>query len=189
VSIMPLTDARVQAHDEGVPKNPQSRTSSHDIRPWSRLLARLLAPSLDRQLARGCSPASSRHLALRAQELVSQAGRRELAHDWDHVLEAARRSPAPRSPRLGLCRDRVIDAEDEVKAMLAVLADPLPIATRGAAMASQLLSDGTGPLCNRRSPVDLRAAVRETARLMDPFAGTALEAADSVRPQSGCPAL
>jgi hypothetical protein len=72
--------------------------------------------------------------------------------------------------------------------MLTVLADPLPIAARGAAMASQLLSDGTGPLCNRHSPTDLRAAVRETARLMDPFAGTALEGAESLRPPSGCPA-
>ena len=58
--------------------------------------------------------------------------------------------------------------------MLTVLAGPLPIAARGAAMASLLLSDGTGPLHNHRSPLDLGAAVREATRQMDPLGGARL---------------
>ncbi len=54
--------------------------------------------------------------------------------------------------------------------MLAVLAGPRPIAARGAAMASLLLSDGAGPLHNHRSALDLGAAVREATGQMDPFA-------------------
>lgn len=54
--------------------------------------------------------------------------------------------------------------------MLALLAGPSPIAARGAAMASLLLSDGTGPLHHHRSALDLGAAVREATRQMEPFA-------------------
>jgi len=50
--------------------------------------------------------------------------------------------------------------------MLAVLAGPLPITARGAAVASALLSDGTGPLHNRHSGLDLGTAIREATRLM-----------------------
>ena len=50
--------------------------------------------------------------------------------------------------------------------MLAVLACPLPISARGAAMASVLLGDGTGPLHNHHSTRDLAAAVRDATREM-----------------------
>ena len=50
--------------------------------------------------------------------------------------------------------------------MLAVLASPLPISARGAAMASVLLGDGTGPLHNPHSTRDLAAAVRDATRAM-----------------------
>jgi hypothetical protein len=56
--------------------------------------------------------------------------------------------------------------------MLAVLAGPLPISACGAAMASALLTDGTGPVHNRHCPRDLGAAVRDaTSRMTVPFAG------------------
>jgi hypothetical protein len=50
--------------------------------------------------------------------------------------------------------------------MLAVLACPLPISARGAAMAGVLLGDGTGPLHNPHSTRDLAAAVRDATRAM-----------------------
>jgi hypothetical protein len=50
--------------------------------------------------------------------------------------------------------------------MLAVLACPLPISARGAAMASVLLGDGTGPLHNPHSTRDLAAVVRDATREM-----------------------
>ena len=50
--------------------------------------------------------------------------------------------------------------------MLAVLACPLPISARGAAMASVLLGDGTGPLHNAHSAQGLAAAVRDATREM-----------------------
>lgn len=54
--------------------------------------------------------------------------------------------------------------------MISVLTSGRPIDSRGAALASSLLSDGTGPLYNRRSVVDLGSEVRRATRQMDPFA-------------------
>jgi hypothetical protein len=140
--------------------------------PWDRLLARALAPSLDRQLAAGCPPRSRPALAIRAREIVTQAARRELARRWANVLDLASQQPVPqRSARALLQRSAVIAAAPDLHELIAVLTGGRPIDARGAAMASSLLSDGTGPLYNRRSPVDVGTAVRAATRQMDPFAG------------------
>jgi hypothetical protein len=149
------------------------RTASSGRRPWDRWLTRVNAPFLDGRLAAGYPEGTSRVLAFRAQQICSPAGRRELARQWAHVLDQARRPPVPRSPRTPLCRDRITAAEPDVQAMISVLMGPLPVAARGAAMASYLLSDGTGPLYDRHSPVGLGEAAREATRQMtDPFAST-----------------
>ena len=147
------------------------RSDSYDNRRWHRLLARVQAPSLDYQLAAGCPAGTSRALAIRAQALGSPAGRRELARCWEHILDQGRRVSVPRTPRAPLCRDHLAAAEDDVREMLTVLTGVLPISARGAAMASVLLRDGTGPLHNRLSPLDLGAEVREATRQMTPFDG------------------
>lgn len=168
---MPLICAGVEAHDEGMTTHllPRTTSSGHqprDHRPWDRWLARVSAPFLDGQLAAGYREGTSRVLAFRAQQVSSAAGRRELAQRWAHLLDESRRPPVPRSPRVLLCRDRIAAAEQDVRAMIGVLTGPLPVAARGAAMASYLLSDGTGPLYDRHSPVALEVAVREATRQM-----------------------
>lgn len=140
------------------------RSADHDTRPWDRLLARMQAPSLDCQLAARRRARTSRLLVIRATEITSPGGRRDLTECQDHFLHEARRPPIPRTPRAPLCRDRIAAAERDVRDMLTVLPGPLPI--RSAAMASSLLSDGTGPLHNRHSPHDLGAAMREATRFM-----------------------
>jgi len=142
------------------------RTSSYGHRPWDRWLTRVSAPFLDGQLAAGYPEGTSRVLAFRAQQISSPAGRRELAARWAHVLDQARRPPVPRSPRAPLCRDRIAAAAPDVQAMIGVLTGPLPVTARGAAAASYLLSDGTGPLYDRHSPVGPGGAVREATRQM-----------------------
>ncbi len=147
------------------------RSAAHDAaakheRPWDRLLARALASSLDRQLAAGRPPRSSRALAVRARAIVSPAARRELAGRWASVLDRAGRRPVPRSPRAPLRRGAVIAAAADLREMIWVLTSGLPIDARGAAMASRLLSDGTGPLYNHRSRVELGTVAREAIRQM-----------------------
>jgi hypothetical protein len=135
-------------------------------RLWDRLLTRALSASLDRQLAAGHPAPSSHALAVRARIIVSPAARQELAERWANVLDQARRRPVPRSPRGPLRRGAITAAQGDLRAMMAVLASDAPVGARGAAMASWLLSDGTGPLYNRRAPTGLSAIVREATREM-----------------------
>ena len=65
--------------------------------PWHRLLARCLAPSLDRQLADGASPEANAVLAARAMVLTSVRYRRGLAASLRRMV-AASASPQT-SPR------------------------------------------------------------------------------------------
>jgi hypothetical protein len=158
--------ARVEADDEDMTTDLLTRPGSRGHRFWDRWLARAYAPSLDSQLAAGWPPGTSRLLAIRAQEITSPAGRAELVRGWGYVLSRARRPAVPRTLRTPLRRDRITAAEGDVRTMLAILACPLPISARGAAMASVLLVDGTGPLHNPHSARELAAAVRDTTREM-----------------------
>ena len=166
MTMLTLFSAGVEADDEDMTTDLLPRSVSRGHRFWDRWLARAYAPSLDSRLAAGWPPGTSRLLAIRAQEITSPAGRGELVRGWGYVLSRARRPAVPRTPGAPLCRDRIAAAEGDVRTMLAVLACPLPISARGAAMASVLLGDGTGPLHNPHSTRDLAAAVRDATREM-----------------------
>lgn len=156
--------------------SPPLRPVSQDSRSWDRLLARVRAPFLDSQLAAGRSPRASRLMAIRAQEITSPAGRQVLVRQWVHVLDRARRPPPASTPCAPLQRDHINAAESDIRTMLAFLAGPRPIKARGAAIASTLVGDGTGPLYNRRCPLGLGATVREATRqMMDPWASPSSE--------------
>lgn len=147
-------------------------------RPWHRLLARVLASSLDRQLAAGRPPRSSHALTVRAREIVSPAARRALAQRWANVLDQAARRPVPRSPRAPLRRGAVITAAEDLQQMISVLTSGLPINARSAAMASWLLRDGTGPLYNHHSPIELGTIVRDATKRMGSLADRPADRAD-----------
>ena len=129
-----------------------------------RALARLLGPSLDRELALGLPPWRGGPRAARARFIVSQAGRRQLIRGWNRLLDLAHRPPSGRSARGPVCRRALAGAEQDVRTMLGVLAAQRPITSRGAAMARALLTDGTGPLYNPRSSRDLAGEVRDVTR-------------------------
>jgi hypothetical protein len=166
MTMLTLFQAGVEAHHKDMTTDLLPLSGSRGHRFWDRWLARAYAPSLDNQLAAGWPPGTSRLLALRAQEITSPAGRGELVRGWGYVLDRARRPAVPRTPRAPLCRDQIAAAEGDVRTMLAVLACPLPISARGAAMASVLLGDGTGPLHNPHSDLELAAVVRDATREM-----------------------
>ena len=152
------------------------RLNARLSRRRTRLLARLLAPSLDRHLAEGEAPESTVLLAARAQMLVAPETRQALAEGWQDVLTQAHQPTVVGSRRVPVNRDSVIACEADMKAMVDALVVPLPVPARGAAMASWLLSDGAGPVYDRRRSSELDRAVRETIAQLDPWAALASSA-------------
>jgi hypothetical protein len=133
-----------------------------------RPLARLFGGALDRQLATGASPESSRLLAARAEYLVSSRVRRDMAQHWFRVLRQARMPSPARRQAAHLRRTQVLRAEREIGEMLDALVVALPVPARGVATASCLLTDGTGPLYNPNCPVELSATLREATAQLNP---------------------
>jgi hypothetical protein len=133
-----------------------------------KAMARAFAFRLDRCLAAGDDPDSSRLLATRAQHLVSLATREALAESWEHLLAKARRAPAPGHAALAVRADRVLGAEPDVLELIAHLRAALPVAARGVAAASVLLADGAGPVYHKRSAVSLRDALQAAVAHLEP---------------------
>jgi hypothetical protein len=65
------------------------RLTLRRLRPWHRVLARIGAARLDRELAAGTSPEASAALAARAMRLTSTGFRRDLAASLQRILAAA----------------------------------------------------------------------------------------------------
>jgi hypothetical protein len=201
MSIMPLSRPAVSSHHEVVTTTGLRRFLARDTafadhhrgapatlvvldphgrqlrlrrnRRWSRALARLLAAGLDRQLASGRSPESSRFLAARAHVLVSPAMRRELAADLANVIAQAGRPAVMRNPRVPINRSSILACEPEIRETITALLTQSPAPARGAAMVNRLLSDGSGPLYNRRRAEQLSIALAEARAVLDPT-GSAL---------------
>src|SRR5215472_6730188 len=136
-------------------------------RLWDRVVASSRAGRLDACLAAGVPPESGRLIALRAAALVVPARRQRLASDWDRLVRVAHERPATRA-RVPLHSAGIVAAEDDIRELQRSLRANVPVPARGVALASTLLTDGTGPLYNRRSPVNLRVAVRDAIEHLDP---------------------
>ena len=141
---------------------------ARSVRGWDRLVSRLFASCLDRQLAEGHSPESSPFLAARAQVLVAPNTRRALARSWENLLAQARRPPTMRDPRVLCNREHILACERDIRQMLNALRSPLPSPARGTAMASWLLRDGTGPIYNGNASGDLSFTLKAAVAHLDP---------------------
>jgi hypothetical protein len=179
-TILPLTSRAQQSHDEDmssprravvVAETAGRRWVLANPRPWDRLIVRLGAAALDARLAAGHPVEADRRLAMRANQLVEPATRRELADSWRGVLGRAARVRTQTDPRVPLQRSRVLAVDAAIRRMIVALQAAAPIPARGVAIASALISDGTGPLYNARSELNLGAAVRDAIRHLDPSAG------------------
>jgi hypothetical protein len=133
-----------------------------------RLLARVYAGSLDRQLAAGCPPETALLLAARADDIVSMRARRAVAANWHHLLRVARRPQGRRWPAIPVRGARILAAEPAIRELMGALTTPLPVSARGVAMASILLTDATGPVYSRRGSVTLAAALADAITQLDP---------------------
>lgn len=137
-------------------------------RLWDRLASGWFSAHLDAQLAAGRSPERGRLRAVRAAVLVAPSNRAQLAGYWDHLLERARLAPAVIGGPIPLARAQIVAARPEIVELSAALRVRSPVPVRGVAQATELLTDGTGPVYSRRSHRDLRAELRTAITRLDP---------------------
>ena len=132
--------------------------------------ARMLSAWLDDKLAAGCAPDSSRLLATRAQLIVSPTVRQELADNWLALLVQARERSGLLNTRVPIVRGRIIGAQAQILALTDALLAPMPT-SRGVAMASSLLRDGSGSIYYGGCSADLGSTLLEIIARLDPKAG------------------
>jgi len=131
-----------------------------------RLVARLRAHALDRELARGVAPESGGALTLRARALIGPSARAALACQLRRVVSDARGGHLWLT-RVPVRRPEVLDAAHELDLLADRLAAPGPVDVRGVAQVQLLLADGTGPLYFRGATDDLRASVASALSRLD----------------------
>lgn len=126
-----------------------------------RVRARLRPRQLDRALASGVPVELTPALALRARRLTALSDRRAKAATYRRVLREASEEVSRSYVRITPHRERVVAASSALSRLAEALAQPGPVAARGAAEASLLLTDGTGPLYNSANQASLeRHALR-----------------------------
>jgi hypothetical protein len=162
-----MVDRVRRAHDDGVNRSKETDMSNHLL---LRVRARWQRDALDEKLAYGADPSASAELALRASQLRSRKGRDEIATRIERVLtEVSDQWPPTVTQAVPVHRSAVRDNARDIYAVTRRLHDDEPIDVRGAAMASRLISDGSGPLY-RHGHGDLAHTVRATRLALDPVA-------------------
>jgi hypothetical protein len=131
------------------------------------LRSHLTADRIDRALADGASPDATAASALRAQELTSMQSRRELASGLQRALTLAIASGYARLAGAPLARDGILASAVELGELSRRLLAEGPVSVRGVAQTRLLLTNGSGPLHNRRSQEWLAATVRRAIRDLD----------------------
>ncbi len=144
-----------------------------------RLLARILAVRLDRELAGGARPEANALLAARAVFLTSVRYRRVLATSLRRMLAASavpsarpRPAAAPKSAGaasrlyIPLSRDRIARSAPGLAGLASCLAAPRPVPARGVALVSQLLTDGCGPLYRAAAREDLGGLIEQASQAL-----------------------
>lgn len=110
-----------------------------------RLKVRATSASLDRRIAGGEFVGRDSALELRARQLVGTKHRHSLARSLMGVVEQAQQ-PHQRGPRAPVDRRAVNAARVQMVELSYRLENPAPVSARGAAMLTNLLRDGSGPL-------------------------------------------
>jgi hypothetical protein len=132
-----------------------------------RLATRLLGHDLDRRLAAGeCCDRGGR-LAERARFLTGARSREHLASSLREIVSVAE-DPPRRDGIVPLARAEVSASAYELRLLASRLQAPAPVDPRGVAEVRLLLTDGSGPLYNRRAETPLDVAAVAARRALAP---------------------
>lgn len=131
------------------------------------MIARMLARSLDRELAAGAPAHLSGAHAARSGQLATDRTRRAVANGLDRLIERADAPLARFQIRAVPCREQVREATDMMRAIAARLRSAEPLGPRGIARLRTILSDPTGPFYTPVQADALTVALHEAFRLLD----------------------
>jgi hypothetical protein len=133
-----------------------------------RLIAHMLAPWLDRELARGLGESRSEAHAARAEQLSGERTRRAVAHMLDRLVD---RTAKPRRalPHLVIapCREQVENALPVIGSIRSRLRSTDPVDARAIAELNTLLRDRDGPCYVPTGPDALKVALRRISDSLD----------------------
>jgi hypothetical protein len=133
-----------------------------------RLRVLLQRARLDRELADGLRADSSPLRRRRAEQLVSERCRRELADALERAIRDSHR-PRPVFTAAATLQAREIRAARPVlEALIRRLRDDLPVRVRGVALVRVLLTDGASPLYHPHPAGALRAWADTALRALRP---------------------
>jgi hypothetical protein len=127
-----------------------------------RLVARMLAPWLDRELADGAEvPLSNAHAA-RAEQLISPHTRTAVARSLEKLLERAQ-TPKRAAPiaTIPLCREQVVGAAPLIASTVSRLRSGERVDARAVARLKLLIGDRRGPFYRLTRFDALAVALRE----------------------------
>jgi hypothetical protein len=127
--------------------------------PWAKVLMHVRAWRLDADLAGGASPDSTVALALRAQLLVRNSTRRELARGVQHILSCATGECARSPMAIPVILSQVRACSCELNELLTGLLADGPVSPQGMARVRELLTAPGSPLYDSGRAREMRVAV------------------------------
>jgi hypothetical protein len=129
----------------------------------ARVLARIHAGRLDRDLAAGAESWASRYHAVRSLQLTTARRRRSLARSLEELAARAEQPRAFHTAAIMPCRAQVRQALPMIFTVAQRLRSPEPVSSCGMAELIVLLSDGGGPCYARAHPEALSEALEAAA--------------------------
>jgi hypothetical protein len=130
-----------------------------------RVIAQMLAPWLDAELARGLGASLSRAHAARAEQLTGERSRRRMARTLDRLVARAQH-PRSASPLPPPCPEQVRDAVPLILSIRSRLLSGEPLATQGIARLETLLRDHSGACYIPTGEGALALALQEISELL-----------------------
>jgi hypothetical protein len=144
-----------------------------------RVTTRLFGHELDRRLAAGERGDRDGRLAERARFLTGARTRERLASSLREVVAAADEPPR-RDGSVPLARAEVSAAAHELRLLASRLQAPAPVDPRGVAEVRLLLTEGSGPLYNRRSETPLALAATAAWRALAPEESASVPVSEAI---------
>lgn len=140
-------------------EDEQARLTVARVTWWQELGAKVGGFWLDRELAAGTAPEASALLALRAETLVAEACRDDLASCLVNIGLQVGESTSRRSPRITPRASTVRNNIRGIFDLASRLRDTAPVSARGMARVAILVTDGSGPMFYSTLASDLADAI------------------------------